>query len=480
MNKLVLISLLLVISFPLFAKKILLMPPIVKEMGSSAEETLSKNIETIFEKKFNYMPSTELSKTMLKKLKKCGSEVGCWKNESEDGGFDYAALFLAKKGDGDEMILTALIIDVKGEEIIAKKNETYDSVEDATAKNIFKLVKKATDDISEKITKSSSSKSSSKRDMSSDDEEDSGSSKKAKEIEKRKREKEEEEAKQIEERKRKEEERKAKIEEERRQREEELERKKEAEIERRKEAKRQRELEEEKQRLEEEKDRKRLDKERRQREKEKQEEAEKNRSKLEKNAEKLKKARELVLDMCSKGKYNDSIKAIVQVSQLKCECEEDAKVLALKTQLLNFNKIRDKILEGISLLNYSLILDNLEAAKALDQEIVPGGTEFSQKIDKIYAIGYFAKAQEMEKKDNYIMANESYEKCSQKDPDKEECTKWLESKDKLVKKLYDKAKVMKNFNPTKARDLLRSILKLVTAEHEFYKAAEEELKSMEF
>ena len=165
---------------------------------------------------------------------------------------------------------------------------------------------------------------------------------------------------------------------------------------------------------------------------------------------------------------------------MKCECEEDAKILALKTQLLNFNRTREQILKGVEVKNSSLILDNIEAAKALDESIVPGGTEFSQKVDKYAATGWLARGKEMEKANKYVEANEAYEKCVEIDPEKTECSEWLNSKDKIVKAIYDKASVMKNFNPTKAKELLRSILKIVTAENEHYKKAEKDLQQLEY
>ncbi len=459
MKKLALVALIIAVSCPLFAKKILLMPPIVKDAGN--ESKINKEIEKVFKKKYNLVKADDISSKKLDKLRKCGSKVSCWSEEAEGEKFDYAALFLFKGGDDDEVEARIVVIDIKGEDTIADKKKTL-AAEDLTAGPLYKkLIKESMEDIASKLEPEESS--------DEDEEEDTS-------VKKKKGDDEDKVAK----RKRDEEDRKARLEKERRQREEELEAKREEEKRRREEEKQRRIEEEERDREKQERDRERLEEERQRRAREKEEEQERNRSKLEKNAEKLTRARELVLDMCSKGKYNDAIKAIVQVSQVKCECEEDAKVLALKTQLLNFNKIREKILEGINLLNPSLILDNLEAAKALDQEIVPGGTEFSQKIDKLYGIGYFAKAQELEKKDNYVMANENYEKCVQKDPEKTECQQWLDSKDKIVKKLYDKAKVMKSFNPTQAKNLFRSILKLVTAEQEYYKLAEEELKTLEF
>ena len=238
--------------------------------------------------------------------------------------------------------------------------------------------------------------------------------------------------------------------------------------------------EQQKKRRKEEAERKKLEKLKKKRDAQKRKKAKNKRATLEKNAGKLERARDLVLEMCSGGKYNKAIKAIIKVSKIKCECEEDAKILALKTQLLNFNKVRKKIQQGVELLNGSLILDNIEAAQALDQEIVEGGTSFSEKVEKITAVGYYAKGLEMEKKDNYILANEFFEKCNSADPDKKECADWLENKDKIVKKLYDKAAVMKNFAPSKAKNLFRAILKLVTAEHEFYKKAEKDLQKMEY
>jgi len=452
-KRLLIVGLCVLFTLPLFGKKILLMEPIIKDVGS--ERKISKEIETIFKKKFDYVSYSDVKSKLIDKLKKCGSKADCWYEEAGDADFDYAALFLIKEED-DEVLVRLVVIDIDGESNVADEKQSFGSVDDLTAGKLYKkLVKGAFGPIAKKITKSGGD----------DDSDDDGGDAKMSERKKR----EEELAR----KEREAEERRERLAEEKRQREEELEQKREA-------AERKRRLAEEKKREEEERERARLEEERERREKEREESNARKRDQLEKNQGKLEKARELVLKMCADGKYNEAIQAIVKVSQLKCECEEDAKVLALKSQLLNFNKVRDKILEGVNLLNYSLILDNLEAAKALDQEIVSGGTEFSQRIDSIYAIGYYAKALDMEKKDNYVVANENYEKCLQKDPDKKECKQWNDGKDATVKKLFDKAKVMKNFNPTKAKDLFRSILKLVTAEHEYYKQAEVELKSMEY
>lgn len=455
MKRLLIIGLCVLFTLPLFGKKILLMEPIIKDVGS--ESKITKEIEKVFKKKYEYVSFKDVKSKLLDKLKKCGSKADCWYEEAGDADFDYAALFLIKEED-DEVLVRLVLIDIDGESNISDEKKSFGSVDDLSAGNIYKkLMKSAFGPIAKKIAKTG------------DDDEDSGGDDggDSKVSERQKREEE------LARKEREAEERRERLAEEKRQREEEL-------AQKREEAERKRRIAEEKKREEEERERARLEEERQRREQEREEQNSRKRDQLEKNQGKLEKARELVLKMCSDGKYNEAIQAIVKVSQLKCECEEDAKVLALKSQLLNFNKVRDKILEGVNLLNYSLILDNLEAAKALDTEIVPGGTDFSQKIDKISAIGYYAKALDMEKKDNYVVANENYEKCLQKDPDKKECKQWNDDKDKTVKKLFDKAKVMKNFNPTKAKDLFRSILKLVTAEHEYYKQAEVELKSMEY
>jgi len=197
------------------------------------------------------------------------------------------------------------------------------------------------------------------------------------------------------------------------------------------------------------------------------------------NAEKLERARELVLEMCAQGKYNAAIKAIVKVGEIKCECEEDEKNQSLKIKLLNLNKVREQIIKGVEIKNSSLILDNIEAAKALDESIVPGGTDFSQKVNKYAAVGWLARGREMEKANNYVEANEAYEKCVAADPEKIECREWLNSKHKLVKQIYDKASVMKQVNSTKAKQLLRAILQLVTSDNEYYRKAEQALLQLE-
>ena len=470
MRRLLIVTLLIVFTLPLFAEKVLYMRPVTKNIDRGDAKRIAKDMETVLKSKFNYMSYNDLSKSSYRAFKKCGSNPTCWYDNS-DGDFQYSILTLISRNDYDEVIIRTVLIGIDMEEVIEDVSKTYDYVDSADKKALYRQLRQLTKNVYRDIKSgSSSSKSSRKRSRSGDDDE----------LEKRMAKERERKAREEEERRDREDKRRRKLEEERRKREIELQKKKEAEARRRKELERKRRIEEERKRREEERERERLERERARREEEKKRERMNKKRSLEENAEKLARARELVLEMCAQGKYNVAIKAIVKVSKLKCECEEDAKVLALKTQLLNFNKVRGKILKGVKLLDHNLILDNLEAAKALDEYIVPGGTDFSKKIDKIEAIGYMAKGQAMEKQDNYTLANEAFEKCVYLDPDKTECREWLDSKGTLVKRIYDKASVMKNFNPTKAKELLRSILKLVTAENEYYKKAEADLKKMSY
>ncbi len=407
----------------LFAEKILFMEPVSKNVDKKDKDSITENLQKIYSKKYNSVIFTDIDSDKMESFKKCGSKPECWSEKGEDAGFDYASVFLIKEEKGGIVIKT-IVIDVIEEKNIAEESASFDSASDADIKSLYKLVQKSLSKISSRIVSDGSVKK------------EAASKKKEADLEAKR-----EKAKKLEAMRAKEKEK------------------------------------EDEARLEQEKEK--LDIEKREREREKKDKSESNKKNLEGNASKLKKAREKILDMCKNGNYNDAIKGVVSLTKVKCECEEDAKGLALKTQLLNFNNIRSKIIEGIDVLNFSLILDNLEAAKALDEEIVPGGTDFSKKIDKIYAIGFYAKAVAMEKKENYTLADESYQKCVEKDENKAECKEWLESKDKLVKKLYDKSKIVKDFNPTKAKELLRSVLKLVTAENEYYKKAEAELQTME-
>ncbi len=463
--------------FPLYADKVLFMRPVTKEIEKSDAVKIVRDLESVVNSRFNSVSYKDVSKGKLAKLSKCGMKTECWYDNASDEDFQYALLSLISMNEDEEITIRFVFINIEYEEILDDSSKTYDYIDSVNSKELYKQLRKTTASVFDEIKSGTGSRKSAKRDSrksrsyssdDSEDEEDEIANRKAKA------------AQADEERARREDERRAKLEEERRQRELELEKKREEEDRRRKELERKKRIEEERKRREEEAERERLEKERERREEEKRREQESKKQTLMDNAEKLSRARELVLEMCSQGKYNAAIKAIVKVSEIKCECEEDAKVLALKTQLLNFNKMRDKILEGVKLLDYSLILDNLEAAKALDEYIVPGGTEFSKRIDKIEAVGYMAKGRDMEKKDNYILANEAFEKCADLDSEKTECREWLDSKDKLVKRIYDKASVMKSFNPTKAKELLRSILKLVTADNEHYKKAEADLQKMEY
>lgn len=468
---------------PLYADKVLLMRPVTREVEKSDASKIVRTIESVMNSRFNTISYKDVPKAKLSKLSRCGMKTDCWYDNASDEDYQYALLSLISANEYEEIRVRFVFINIEYEEILDDSSKTYDYADAVTAKEIYGQIRKATSSVFNEIKSGTGSRKSAKRDTrksrsysrdyeDEDDYEDEIDDRRAKERERT--------ARAEEERKRREDERRAKLEEERKQRERELEKRREEEERRQREIERKRRIEEERKRREEEAERERLERERERREDERRREQESKRLALMNNAEKLSRARELVLEMCAQGKYNAAIKAIVKVSELKCECEEDAKVLALKTQLLNFNKMRDKILEGVKLLDYSLILDNLEAAKALDEYIVPGGTDFSRRIDKIEAVGYMAKGKDMEKKDNYILANEAFEKCIEIDPDKEECQEWLDSKDKLVKRIYDKATVMKNFNPTKAKELLRSILKLVTADNEHYKKAEAELQKMEY
>ncbi len=420
---LILISLLLLVSTA-FGGKILLSDPYVKGIDDEDAKTFVKALEKIYDAKFNHIKMRKIKGSVRKKLKRCSFDEACW-SEKLSGKVDYVAVYSIEENEDVEIEVKSFIVSVEDEEVVDKKKVVFDDMDEITAASLWKrVVKGSLSDISGKIK---------------------GSSAREKRLERRRS----------------------------------LEKKREAER-RRKRAlaeKKRREEELERRRLE--KEREKLEGEKRHRERERRRSAKSRKEKLKKNGRTLKKGRELVIEMCSGGDYTKAVKSIVKLGKLKCECEEDAKVLALKTQLLNFNKIRSKIIKGVKLLNSHMILDNLEAAKALDQEIVEDGTEFSQKIDKVYAIGYYARGLEMEKEERYLEAKESYEKCVEKDENKKECNEWLESREKLVKKLYDKSKVVRNFNPTKAKNLLRSVKKLVTAENKYYKLAEKALEEMD-
>ncbi len=436
-KKIFILALMISFILPAYADTVFFNEPVAKEIEKSDAKKIIKNLESTVSSKLNSVSYKDVSKAKLKKFGKCASKPECWAKKAEGEDFQYVLLSLIKMNEDEEITLRLVVISIEDEEVIDDETKTYDDVESADEKAIFAQIKKLS---------------------AYNDIKGGKQSKNDKEVDKRTK----------------------KMEEERKKRERELERQREEEERLEKERKKRERIEEERARREEEEEIRRLEKERARRENEKKKEQASKKKSLKDNAKKLERARELVLEMCSQGKYNEAIKAIVKVSDTKCECEEDAKVLALKTQLLNFNKVREQIIRGVEAKNSSLILDNIEAAKALDESIVEGGTEFSQKVDKYAATGWLARGREMEKANKYVEANEAYEKCAEVDPDKAECTDWLNSKDKLVKAVYDKASVMKNFNPTKAKELLRAILKIVTAENEYYKKAEQDLQQLEY
>jgi hypothetical protein len=436
-KKIFILALMISFILPAYADTVFFMKPVTKEIEKSDANKIIKNLESTVKSKLNSVSYNDVSKAKLKKFGKCGMKPECWSENASEEDFQYVLLSLISMNEDEEVTIRLVLIHIEDEEVVDDSSKTYDYADDANEKAIFAQVKK--------LSAFSDIKGGKK-------------SKKDDEIDKRTK----------------------KLEEERKKRERELERQRKEEERLEKERKKRERLEEERQRREEEEEIARLEKERARRENEKKKEQASKKKSLKDNAEKLERARELVLEMCAQGKYNAAIKAIGKVSEIKCECEEDAKILALKTQLLNFNKVREQILKGVEVKNSSLILDNIEAAKALDESIVEGGTEFSQKVDKYAATGWLARGKEMEKANNYVEANEAFEKCAEIDSEKTECSDWLNSKDKLVKAIYDKASVMKNFNPTKAKELLRAILKLVTAENEHYKKAEQDLQQLEY
>ncbi len=462
----------------LFAGKIFYMKPIFKAIDDDdVKSKVERNIRKIFKKKFNAVSYKKVSSRMFRKLRKCGSDASCWSDKIGDK-VDYVALFLVKSNDDDEYEFRTLILNLEDEEKVADKKKTFDDSDGLTLRNIYKIIKKATRPIYRKVKKTSDFE---------DDSVDQAKLERERRIalERKQREeairrKKEEEARRKAEMRRQAEERRRMLLEKRRQREAELEKRKELERKRRMQALRRKKMEEEKRKREAELEREKLEQLRQKREEERSRQLELKKAKMEQNAKKLARAYDIVVEMCSAGKYNKAIKAIVKVSKLKCGCEQDARIMALKTQLLNFNKIRNKILQGVKLLDSGLILDNLEAAKALDQQIVDGGTDFSNKLDKIKAIGMYAKGLELEKQDQLVKAKAAFEKCAEIDPDKKECTEWLENTEKIAKKIYSKAMVMKNFNPTKAKKLFKAITKLVNADSPFYKKAEKQLDSMNY
>ena len=434
-KKFFIFALLAALFLPVYADSVFFMQPVTKGVDKSDAKKIVKNIEETVGSKLNVVSYKDVSKSKLKKFQKCGMNAGCWTKNASDEDFQYVLLSLVKMNEEDEeLTLRLVLIYLEDEEVTDDDTKSFDEAGEITEKAIFSQIKKLS---------------------AYDDIKGGKKSKNDKEVDKRTK----------------------KMEEERKKRERELERAREEEERLEKERKKRERIEEERMRREEEEEIARLEKERARRETEKKKEQASKKKSLK---AKLKKGRELVLEMCAEGKYNDAIKAIVKISDVKCECEEDTKVFSLKSQLLNFNKVREQIIRGVEAKNSSLILDNIEAAKALDESIVEGGTEFSQKVDKYAAAGWLARGKEMEKADKYIEANEAFEKCVEIDSEKAECSAWLESKDKLVKKIYDKANVLKYSNPTKAKELLRAILKLVTAENDYYKKAEADLKQLEY
>lgn len=440
------------LALPVYADTLFLMKPVVKEIDKSDADKITAAIESAVTSNYNTITYRDLPKGKINKLGKCGMKAECWVEKAEDEDFQYVLLSLVAMNEDEEIKVRFVLISLEDEDVVEDNSKVYDDVDSVSEKRVNTQVKKVLASVAGSLK---------------------GKKKKNSELEKRMKKEEEREA-------REEAARQKKLEEERQKREAELERQRREEERLEKERKRKQKLQEERERKAEEAELARLEKERERREAEKKKERASKKQSLKNNAEKLERGRELVLEMCAQGKYNAAIKAIVKVSETKCECEEDAKVLALKTQLLNFNKVREQILKGVEVNDSSLILDNIEAAKALDESIVSGGTEFSQKVDKYAAVGYLARGREMEKADDYVAANEAYEKCLEIDSEKTECSDWIDQKDKVVKKIYDKAAVMKNFNPTKAKELLRSILKIVTAENEYYKKAEADLHQLEY
>ena len=435
-KKFFIFALLAALFLPVYAEKVFFMQPVTKEIEKSDAKKIINNIESTVGSKLNSVSYKDISKSKIKKFQKCGMKAECWTQNASGEDFQYILLSLVKMNEDEELTLRLVVVSIEDEEVVDDTTKSYDDAGEITEKAVFAQIKKLSvyDDIK------------------------GGKKSKNDEVDKRTK----------------------KMEEERKKRERELEKQREEEERLEKERKKRARIEEERQRREEEEELERLEKERARRESEKKKEQANKKKSLKDNAAKLKRGRELVLELCADGKYNDAIKNIVKISEIKCECEEDTKVFSLKSQLLNFNKVREQIIRGVEAKNSSLILDNIEAAKAMDESIVPGGTEFSQKVDKYAAVGWLARGREMEKADKYIEANEAFEKCIEIDQEKAECSNWLESKDKLVKKIYDKANVFKYSNPTKAKELLRSILKLVTAENEYYKKAEADLQQLEY
>ncbi|MBP5406202.1 hypothetical protein J6Z19_03525 [bacterium] len=436
-KKFFIFALLAAFIFPAYAETVFFMQPVTKSIEKSDAKKIIKNLEATVSAKLDAVSYKDVPKKTLKKFGSCGMKAECWSENAAEENFKYVLLSLIKMNEDEEISIRLVLISIEDEEVIDDETKTYDDTDSVTEKALFSQIKKLS---------------------GYNDIKGSKKSKNDKEIDKRTK----------------------KMEEDRKKRERELERQREEEARLEKERKKRERMEEERQRREEEAEIALLEKERERRESERKAEKASKKKSLKSNAGKLKKGRELVLEMCAEGKYNDAVKAIVKISEVKCECEEDAKVLALKTQLLNFNKVREQIIRGVEAKNSSLILDNIEAAKALDGSIVEGGTEFSQKVDKYAAVGWLARGREMEKADKYIEANEAFEKCIEIDSEKAECNEWLESKDKLVKKIYDKANVFKYSNPSKAKELLRAILKLVTAENDYYKKAEADLQQLEY
>ncbi|MFO7735075.1 MAG: hypothetical protein R6W70_02540 [bacterium] len=473
MKKLLFLVGFILVTLPVFSARILFMKPVYKNVGFEIEETFEKNMEKVLRAKYSYVSHSNISERVLSEGRRCGSDPRCWGRVSRGSGFDYVLLSLVEKTDIEEYNVHFVVLDITRGDRVGNEQSIYPFREDLSARSLWSQMKNTTSRIYSEVKKDASRSRSPRRTDRRD----------SYESERERRERERREREMEEKRRREEEERRRRLEEERKRRQEELERKRmeaerrrEEERRRREEEERRRRLEEERKRREQQREKEKLERLRQQREDQRRKEHKMSSRRLEQNEKKLRRGREIILELYSSGKYDKAVEGIVKLSELKCDCIEDSRTLALKTQLLSFNKIRNDIRKGIEMMNHSLILDNIAAAEALDREISGGGTEFSERLDSIKAIGHLARARKMEEEDHYVLAKNDYKKCLEFDPGKKECREWLDNLDNVAKKMMDRAKVFMNFNPSKGKSMLKQILKLVNADSQYYKEAENLLR----
>jgi tetratricopeptide (TPR) repeat protein len=114
----------------------------------------------------------------------------------------------------------------------------------------------------------------------------------------------------------------------------------------------------------------------------------------------------------------------------------------------------------------------LQAALKLDKQIAGGSGKYREKLKAMLAKVYYLKGIDSHTRERYPQAYKAYQSALRQDPEHKLTKEKLKELEKIAKKLYEEAYVIKSSDPERAVGQLKIVMQIVPPAHVYYSKAQ--------